>query len=85
MAEDAFERWRNTDIPEAMVFTRQFREVAIAYEDAKADPTQDTTVEEYLALLMTVAMGAITSLESRVLTLEGVDFIPPDWEPGQPI
>jgi hypothetical protein len=78
---DKFEAWKNADIPEAMYLTRTFRDVAIAYEEAKADPTQDTTQEEYVAALLATTLGAITQIEGRLLTLEGVDFVPPDWQP----
>ena len=73
--------WKTLEIPEAMYLSRQFRDVAVAYEEAKADLTQDATLEDYYALLHTTAMMAITHLEARVLTLEGVDFVPPDWQP----
>jgi cell division protein FtsL len=47
---EKFEEWKNFQLPEAMVLSRKFREVAVAYEEAKADPTQDATQEEYIAL-----------------------------------
>jgi hypothetical protein len=73
--------WKNFDIPEVMYLTRKFREVAVAYDEAKVDPTQDATQEDYFTLLHMTTMWAITQIETRLLTLEGVDFVPPDWEP----
>lgn len=78
---EKFEAWKNLDIPEAMYLTRKFREITVAYDEARNDPEQPATQEELVIALITAAMGAITQLEARVLTLEGVDFIPPDWEP----
>jgi hypothetical protein len=77
---EKFEAWRNFKVPEPMYITRKFQEVAVAYEDAKNDPSQGVTQDELIAGLLITTQWAITQIEARLLALEGVDFVPPDWE-----
>lgn len=78
---EGLENWKNLELPEAMYLTRKFREVAVAYEEAKADPAENATLEQYIAAQIAITQWAVTQIEVRLLALEGVDVVPPDWQP----
>jgi hypothetical protein len=69
-----FDTWMGTDLPESMYLSAKIREVAAAYEEAKADPDENPTEDEYIKLMIGTLGWAVMQIELRLLTLEGVEL-----------